>query len=270
MLLTGLTGIGASVIGASLGREVVNKLGTELVSSLELVSLSLDRLEGSLLLVKTTMFDVGEGLVTVETTVRDLERSIAETQPLLQHLDSITSEQLPDSLDSVQRTMPSLVQVSGIIDDTLTRLSDFRIDRRILGVQIQFDLGINYDPEIPFDESVRQVGSSLDGLSDQLRALKQNIETSTENLDLLGQDLDSLAADLNVVNGRISEMGPLLDEYLRLVEDLSVRAIQIRNSIDSQLERAKSIVTLFAIWMGLTQLAPLYLGWELARGRRLR
>jgi hypothetical protein len=42
----------------------------------------------------------------------------------------------------------------------------------------------------------------------------------------------------------------------------------MRTNLRQQQEQIQLIVTIAMIWLGLTQLAPLYLGWELITERR--
>lgn len=270
LLALGLSGIAISMLGTRLVDQVLDDLGKDLENSLQLVSESLDRLESSLLLAKTTLTDVGDALSSSETAMVHLARSTDETRPLLSQITIITTDEVPVNIEAMQEAVPGMVQVAALIDDTLSTLSAFRIDRQILGIDIQFDLGVKYDPETPFDESVQLVGESLDGLPEQLRDLKSNLDATSENMALLSQDLDEIASDLNTVNGRLTETEALIDEYLSTILDISDGTRQMRASVNEQLGNVKGALTLFSIWLGLSQLLPLYLGWELARGRRPR
>lgn len=270
MLLFGLTGIVASVIGARFGIQVVDGFGTDLSDALQLVSRSLDQVESSLLLAQSTLSDIGDGLNTLEVAAGNLSLTVEDTQPLLSQISAITSAEVPDSIESVEAALPGIIQVAGIIDDTLTRLNDFRVERQILGVPIQFDLGIDYNPELPFDEAVQQVGSSLEDLPRQLRGLEADMDVTRGNLALLSEDLKQMGSDLDQIGVRISQTEDVLNEYQTLVVEINDSSRQLRSRLAGQLQNARRLVTLFAIWIGLGQLAPLYLGWELVKGRRLR
>jgi signal transduction histidine kinase len=163
--------------------------------------------------------------------------------------------------------MPSLIQVAGAIDSTLDTLNNFRIDEQFLGLTIQYDLGIDYQPDIPFDESVALIGDSLDGLPERLRSLDQTLQTSSDNLEVISEDVLQLSRDLNTINTRLTEVDPLLDEYIRIVQDANDRARFTRLNLQAQLETIKIIVTIAIVWFGLNQLVPIYVGWEMVAGR---
>ena len=91
---------------------------------------------------------------------------------------------------------------------------------------------------------------------------------TNDNLETVSQDIRTLADDLQTVNGRINEFDPILDEYLVLVTDINDSTRQMRAQIEDESARLKNGITLAMVWLALTQIAPLYLGWELLTGRR--
>jgi len=270
LLAVGVIGIALSVAGIIVGRQLVDAIGAGIQSNLQLTSQSLETVEETLLLAKTTISDVNSGLETVETTTTDLGRTINETRPLIDQVNQVASSDVPDSIEAVQTALPNMVEVAGIIDDTLTTLNNFRIDENILGLPIQYDLGINYNPDVPFDDSVLAMGESLEGLPETLRSLQIYMNVTNNNLQTISLGLNRVARDLNTINGRIAAVDPLLNEYIRIVNETRDNTRLIRAQLDEQLRMARLIVTIVMVWLGLAQVAPLYLGWELLAGRRER
>ena len=161
-----------------------------------------------------------------------------------------------------------MAHAAAVIDDTLTTLSNFRIDERILGFPIRFDLGIRYAPEEPFDESVNRIGESLEGVPGHLRGLEDYIDVTDANLEIISQDLVAISKDLDVLNDGIADVEPLLDEYIRAATEAGGVIEQTQAGLSAELETAKLVVTVLMIWIGVAQIVPLYLGWGLITGRR--
>ena len=268
MLLIAIGGIGLALFGIRLGHGLIDSVAANFDQTLQLTSQSLDTVSETLLLAKSSIADVNTVMETAETTADDLAQTVNETRPLLTQISAVTSEQVPDSLETIQAAFPSLEQVAGVIDSTLVTLNGFRIDEQILGLNIQYDLGIDYEPEIPFDQSVRELGQGLEGLPESLRALQIYINVTNGNLQTVSQDIRNLADDLNVVNGRINELDPILDEYLVLITDSNDRTRELRGQINDDIQNMKNGVTLVLVWLAISQIAPLYLGWELVTNRR--
>ncbi|VAW31512.1 hypothetical protein MNBD_CHLOROFLEXI01-1387 [hydrothermal vent metagenome] len=268
MLLIALGGIALAVFGVRLGQQMVDNVAANLDQTLLLTSQSLDTVSGTLLLAKSSITDVNSVLETAEIVADDLAQTVNETRPLLSQISTVTSEQVPDSLETIQGAFPSLEQAAGVIDRTLVTLNGFRIDEQILGLDFQYNLGIDYAPEVPFDQSVRELGEGLEGLPESLRSLQIYINVTNGNLQTVSQDIRTLADDLSVVNGRIAELDPILDEYIILITQTNDRTRQMRAQVNGEVESVKNGITLVMVWLAVTQIAPLYLGWELLTNRR--
>ncbi|WP_420642858.1 hypothetical protein [Candidatus Leptofilum sp.] len=268
LLIIALGGIVFSFIGARLGHQLVDRVAASFTQTLAQTSDSLDIVSETLLLAKSSIADVNTVVNTAGTTAENLAETVSDTRPLLGQIAVVASDQVPNNLETIQEAFPSLEQVAGVIDRTLVTLNSFRIDEEIFGLNIEYDLGIDYEPEIPFDQSVRELSEGLEGIPESLRAMEAYITVTSDNLETVSQDIKTLADDLETVNGRINEFDPILDEYLVMVTDINDSTRQMRAQIREESDRAKNGITVGMVWLALTQIAPLYLGWELVTGRR--
>jgi hypothetical protein len=269
MILVGLTGIAIAVVGVRTLPGLLDRIAGNLDQTLQLTTQSLETITSSLLLAKETMGEVSTTLVSVEAGLDDLAQSINETEPLLEQASAIGSSQVPDSIESIQAAIPDLAQIAAAVDATLSTLNRFRIDESFLGIEIKYDLGINYNPAQPFDQTVLNLGDSLDGLPGSLRSLRIYMNVTKDNLNEISRGLFEIADDLNGLNGRLTEIDPLLTEYLQLVTETSDATRLLRGQLNEQVEIAKTAVSIITIWFAFSQIAPLYLGWELLTSKRI-
>lgn len=268
MIAIGVSGLVLSFAGLLAGHRLVDNLGAGLETNLTLTIESLETVNETLLLTKETVGQMSEALVTVEETADNVVIAIDDTQPLLEQAAQVTTEDVPESIEAFQGTLPALTDVAATIDDTLRTLSSFGFERSFLGVPLAFDLGIDYDPEVPFDQSVRDVGDSLEGVPEDLRSLKVHLEQANRNLSTISGNIDTISGNLSGINENVAELEPLIDDYLVIVTELADTTRQTRTFVMEQLDEARILVTIVALWLGLTQIAPIYLGWELlVRGR---
>lgn len=268
MLLIGILGVVLSVIITNSVRQMMDNLGQGLDRTLVRATESLDTVSDTLSLTKTTVGQVQDSLDTVETTADNLGQTISETRPLLDQISQVASEDVPDGIDQFQAAIPDMAEAASAIDTTLRTLNSFEIDTSILGIPIQYDLGINYEPQQPFDETVNQIGTSLEDIPPRLRTLRIYINVADENLDEVSQNLFTIGDNLDTISGSVAEFDPLLDDYAQMVTETSDSLRQARSNTARQVESIKRTLTLLFIWFGLTQIAPIYLGLELAFGRR--
>ena len=113
-----------------------------------------------------------------------------------------------------------------------------------------------------------QLGDSLEGIAPRLRGMEVHIETTDSNLETISQDMMAISRDLEVINSSVAQVAPLLDDYVRLVNEANDAVEQTRANLSRQLDAAKWVAIGMMVWLGLTQVAPLYLGGELITGWR--
>jgi methyl-accepting chemotaxis protein len=270
LLLVGLSGLVLSVAGAIVGPRLVDDVVGGIDENLAITAQTLDTVEDTLILTRDTVSEVNAGLETVEISTRNLSRAVSETQPLIEQVAVVTGEDVPQSLEAIQDTIPNLAEVAGAVDETLTTLSRLRLEETIpiVNYTIDLNLGVDYQPEMRFDESIIQIGESIEGVPERLRSLQVYINVANENLTVIGDDLDQIAADLEDLNQQADQLDPLVVEYMNTTTELSDNVRLMRTNLRQQQEQIQLIVAIAMIWLGLTQLAPLYLGWELITERR--
>ncbi|GIK54816.1 MAG: hypothetical protein HND44_04640 [Chloroflexi bacterium] len=264
--------IGAVVAyqGMQLTDRFIDNLAASMKSALQLTNETLTNVENTLVVSKQTLTDLGTTLSTMETTAGDMATAVQDAEPLITQVSTVIATDVPNSIETLQATIPTLVEVATVIDDALTTLSRFEIDQTIpiVNYRIQYDLGINYNPEVPFDQAVSELGGSLDGLPETLRSLEAELATTQASLDTMAGNMDQLATDMATLNASITEVQPILDEYIRIVTDVNDRLRLSRQQIDDQAAQVKQIFNFIFLWMLLFQLVPLYLGLEMAAGER--
>jgi methyl-accepting chemotaxis protein len=268
IVLIALSGIGMAVAGTPYVHRMIDETVRSLSVSLDLASQSLDAAEETLLLAKATLVEVNDGLEKVETTIVDVSQTISRTQPLLQDMTQVAGHDVPDGLDAFQATLPDIAQAAATIDATLMMLNDLRLEQQILGFPIRLQFDLNYAPEVSFEDSISQIGKSLEGVSPRLRALASHVDGMDEALELTKEDLVAASSDLGRINASIADALPLLDEYVRIVTRVRELIQHTRTTVPKHARTAKLGVTVVALWLGLAQIAPLHYGWGLVTGRR--
>jgi hypothetical protein len=273
LFILGLTILILSMIGAIYVDGVIDNLAGGITGSLTLASQSLDTARNTLALARDSVSDVHDGLDATTGVMARTSQTLADSGSMLDNVSTVTTQEVPEAIEGIQAALPNVIQVASIIDRTLVTLSNVGIDREIPlpfggSIPLQFDLGIDYDPEIPFDESLRVFEASLVGLPESLRGLEDDLQLANDNLAVLSGDLQATADNLATINGRIGEIVPLLDQYTALIDQLSASLAGAESAIASQLNLIKLGLIGLLLAVGLTQLATIYLGWELMSGQR--
>lgn len=273
MLLTGLTIMAFSLISAYFAGDAISKTAEGISNNLALSIDGLDASADALLLSRNSLGDVVTGLDTVVAATANASRTLEDSRPLINNVAIVTTQDVPKTIEGVQATLPNLIEVASVVDATLVTLSSVGIDQNIptpfgISIPFKFDLGIDYNPTIPFDASLRTFGDSLEGLPESLRGLGDDLETTNNSLATMSNDLQATSDNLATINNWIRDTGPLLDQYIELISRLRGTVEKAEGRLNSSLMMIRFATIALLVAVGLTQLAPIYLGWELLTGRR--
>ncbi len=271
LILIGLSGLVICYLGARAGRDMVGTISSTAEDILDKASTSLTTVEESLEQSRQTIGGITETITAVQTTTNNLASTVDDTQPMLDELALLVGQDIPNTISDVQDTIPNIAQTAKVVDDTLRLLSKLKVEQTIplINYQISFGLGVEYDPEIPFDQAVEEVGRGLAPIAVTSGDLEVELQTTRTNMAQLSQDLAELASGLERLNGEVGQFRPLLDEYSTLVNDMQDGIARTRGQLDEQSSLAKQVIVLAAVWLSLSQLLPLFIGIELLMGNRM-
>ena len=271
IIVVSLIAVAISVAGTLYAQRVVDGLSVGFGEISTLALDSFDAATDSLLLVRATVEEVNGSLVTVQKSAQDVAKTLDDTQPLIVQVSDIVSESVPDSLDALEAASPNLIQIAGSVDNTLRLLSDFQVKQviPIINYEIDFDLGVvEYDPVQPFDESVEAITSSFEGVPEQMRLLADDIDLANDNISVISGDIVAISADIDDINAQVAQVPAQIDEFVALLGQLEADIGTVETNFTNQLQNIKLGITIFMVWIGLLQLAPLVVGWQLLTGKR--
>ena len=215
------------------------------------------------------VFDsVNSVLATVEQTAIDTSRSLSETSPLITESTQVITQDVPDALDDLQASMPSVIETAGLVDDALKLLSAFSFSIPIpLGDSLEVGLGVAYDPSEPLDDALQNLSASLEDVPDELRGMQNDLDNANENLLYVSEDISSLAKDLNTMNEEISDIKPQLEKIYLDVEVLKISIQKVRKVAPSIIMKIKVILIGLFVLVIFSQIPYLYFGLYIIKNR---
>jgi hypothetical protein len=118
---------------------------------------------------------------------------------------------------------------------------------------------------------VRGQVDNLVAMSDQLEQVSGALRTiaplAETDFTAIGQDISGLSTSVSAVNTQLDQFAGTADQLMLEVDNTIASINQIQATLDSRLTLVKVGIIIFAIWILLVMLAPLYLGWVLVSGR---
>jgi hypothetical protein len=263
LIIVGLVGLVIAGAGAYFAAQAIDAGVSGMNSALDMVGTTVDTTTASLKNVQATLTEVGSTLDTVSQSTANLSTTLSDTQPLLEQVTTMTTDTVPTSLEAVNQAVPNLAGIAGAIDDTLTRLSNFQVERTILGVPLSFDLGVSYNPSEPFDNAVLAIGRSLVPIPRQMRELEASLDTATANLGAISNDIEQLSRNIDGINVTVGQYIPLLDQYIGVLDQTAASLENTRAQINANVSTIKWVTTGLMLWFALYQIMPLYIGYRM-------
>ena len=241
------------------------------------VNSALDAMLENVILAKTmitettdVMVAVDDSLSAVETTMIDGALVLIESRPLVDKTSQILVEDVPEAMDEVQKTMPAVIEATRTIEQTLNLLSGFKlILPNPFGDDFQFDLGVEYNPEISLEESLGDLSSSLQPISDQMRILEGDLISADISMGVMSQNLFDLAKSLDKVRETLLDIQAVLAAFDANLEQLQELLGASKSNFPRILSSTRiAIITLTTLLL-LTQIPPIYDGYQLLKEDQL-
>lgn len=254
MRAVGIVGVLSGVATIAVGLWLVQDLDLLLGRSLDLTAESLTTVDASLSVATDTVGVVDDGLSRAEQTSRGLEGTLVDGADLLGETGRLLRGDIAASLESVQRTMPALIQVGGTIDATLRAVD-------------QLPVGPEYNPEEPFDDTLRSLQEDLDGLPEDLRTQADTIDDAGANLRQVGRQGAAIATSLGDVRASLTEAGDVLGTYRSTAGEARDLLTQTSDDLGRRLIVVRILIVILGVVFCAGQALPLYLGHRLAGAR---
>lgn len=254
MRAIGLVGILAGISAIVAGLWLLHDLDALLGRSLVLTAESLGTVDASLDVATDSVSVINDGLAQAERTSRGLEGSLNDGADLLDETSRILRGDVASSLESVRRTLPTLIEVGGTIDATLRAVDDLPV-------------GPEYRPEEPFDETLRTLRKDLDGLPEDLRDQADTVKEAGENLREVGVQGQAIAGSISRVRSSLDEAEAVLSEYRTTSGDAKALLEDTTADLGGRLLVLRILVVVLGVIYCAGQALPLYLGHRLAEAR---
>jgi hypothetical protein len=172
---------------------------------------------------------------------------VSNTQPSLVATHELITGQVPESLEAIQSALPTLQTAAGSVDETLRQVSEF--ETLFVALGLISSPQINYDPETSLADSIATLGESLEGIPERL-------ESMDPLLDQLEEDTASVQSGILVISDEIQALNEDLARVIELTEELEAKS----ESLDALLRVARPVAMFLLIWLAVSQLAPIYIG----------
>lgn len=200
-----------------------------------------DLVEASQVMVERTV----EAVDSIETATRSAARTLESVATVVTDTGDLIETDLADGLESAVGALPGLIDTASVVDTTMRALSI---------------IGVEYDPAVPLDESLRVLEESLEPIPEQLRTQARSLGDVESGLVQISTDAGSLAAVLLEARIEMMQAEQLLVDAAENVALAASNLAVIRDDLPTYETVARLVVIATAIALLASASAPLVIG----------
>ncbi|MDH3306458.1 MAG: hypothetical protein OEO77_02900 [Acidimicrobiia bacterium] len=251
MLVVGTVGVVVGLVGGVVGAVLVRNFATDARNSLAVTAEALSAAENTVVVAGGALQDLTGTVATVGTAALSVSTSLDSSQVLIEEVARITGEDLPASIEAIDASMPALIRVASVVDTSLRAASFF---------------GLDYDPDEPFDDALRALDASFDGIPDRLRRQSELLDESSDDLTDISATARQLSRDMTGLSGQLAATTDLVTDYQSTARDANLLVARISSDLNGRSRLAQILAVVFGVVFATSQSATLYLGWQLRSG----
>lgn len=247
----GIAGIALSVVAGVIAWILVNGVFGSVADSLEVTDDALTAADESIEAASAALDSATGSLAAVESASGRLDDALADTASVLNQADVVLAETVPANIDSIRRSFPGMIRAAQVLGDVLEGLS-------VIGVQ--------FNPEPPIDQSLREIDRRLGELASTLREPDTRLSSVAADFDEIGEDIEVLRGRLGDLVSSLERSENVLSSYEKNTGNASAVVARARENLDGQRTLAGVLVLIGTAVLILTHISALLLGRKLPVG----
>lgn len=194
--------------------------------------------------IEVTLDEVRATLGDVSGITDQVADSTSEAAAVIDEIATLTTGQIPDSLTALQETMPALIDTANVIDNTMSALSF---------------LGVDYDPDEPLDEALREVEAQLDGLPETISDQGARIGALVDDIRQTGTETGLISGRLETIDAGLGDAAATIDDYRQAIDDLG-----LVGDVGTDIAAAVPAARVALLVLALSGVALAIIGWKVA------
>ncbi|MEX2423357.1 MAG: hypothetical protein WD990_05205 [Acidimicrobiia bacterium] len=247
-----LTGLGA-LVGMLVGWSLVAGGGDAVTASVDSARRALTAVSETTRVVDDTFDAVADSLRGVQITMSDTSLTLTQASAVTRNLGTVITVDVPESVDAVRATLPGLIRTAGVVDSAMRGLSFF---------------GVDYDPEVPLDESIGTIDAQLAEIPMVLRAQQATLDSVAGDLRTFSSATLEIADDLAAIRLQLAAASDVLGSYESLVTDGGAVLDDLEDRVGTSVSGLRIVVLLVGIGLIVTQAATVAAGVAVVRAHR--
>ena len=195
-------------------------------------------------IVDSTVTNVRDSLTVVADASGQLGESTDSVADIVESVADLTTGRIPATLSTLEASLPGLIDTAQVIDETLRTLSF---------------VGVQYDPEVPFDEALAEVHSQLEGLPELITEDGEELRSLVPRIRQAGEDSRRLVENIEAIDADLAEAQEVIAEY-----DDTVAELRGLRTVATDVSTLVPIARVALVVLVVSGLATAVVGWVIA------
>lgn len=245
LTVAGAIGVAAALLVGVVGWILAGRVTTTLTETIDPFARIVDNLADSISASQVLFDRTTEAIEGIESATKSAVRTTDSVAEVLTQTAELAGGDIADSLESAVATLPGLIDTSRVIDRTMRALSL---------------VGVDYDPEVPLDQSLSTMESSLTPIPEQMReqaALLEQVNTDLAQVADAGRDLSGVLLETRL---DMADAARVLSSAAANAESAVTSIETVQAEISTYTAMARTAVVIAAIALMAAASAPLLLG----------
>lgn len=256
-----LTVVGALGVLAAVGTiiaagRMVTVFDDDLDASTEVTLQAIDAASESVDVLESLVDTIHAQSGPVVAALRDTATSIESSTGAVESAAGLAEDEIPQTITAIADVFPSLESAAAAVDLALTGLSNLPI-------------GPDYDPEVPLDETLAEIGTQLEQLAERVDRASREFVDVADALEQAPGDLRAVADAIEQLDEDLV-VEDLVGQYEATLEEARRVAVESLDNVDSGSDWLVAAVVALSVVFGLGQVGTIWLGRHLASGASAR
>ena len=257
LIVAGVLGLILSAAGIYAMAQVEKSMTGALTGGMQFLDRTLAATGDGFVVVQDSLVRAGDTVSALQTTTAGVADTLDKTIPTIDTLNTVISQELPDTVRATQQSLESAGAAAGLVDEALGVITSLPLLNQT-----------RYAPAAPMGESFVAVGESLADLPDTLEATNSQLSATSDSLRSVQGQITGLATGIGELNRSLEDAGGVVSQYQGLVNDMRGQVGLIQTNIGGWIRYLRLGVSLVLIWLGIAQIALITQGWELIQRSR--
>lgn len=221
---------------------------TALEDTFQLVSETAVTTQQALNVADQALQDAANTITVLSSSTASLANSIGGAQDALTSVTQLVRSDLPTAIAAAQTALESAASTAKVVDNFLSGIS-----------RIQF-LNINYNPDVPLDQAIGNIGDSLDNLPATLNKIGGDLDNMSGTIPDVAKAVRDLGTTMSSITSTLAKAQTVIKEYAVQLARASTAMQKISNGVPTYVTLFIAVLTFIMLWIVAVQLIVLAIG----------